>query len=55
MKIVSKYPRTVRDVSSLNSLSTLALAMIGMFYGSSPALATPLLGPDLASFTVLGA
>jgi len=26
-----------------------------MFYGSSPALATPLLGPDLASFTVLGA
>jgi hypothetical protein len=29
--------------------------LIALVYGSSPALATPLLGSDLASFTVLGA
>jgi len=36
-------------------LSILSLAVIGALYGASPALATPLLGTDLASFTVLGA
>ncbi|WP_124704799.1 ice-binding family protein [Sulfuriferula multivorans] len=36
-------------------LSILSLAVIGALYGASPALATPLLGSDLASFTVLGA
>jgi hypothetical protein len=36
-------------------LPILALALIGVFCGSSPAWATPLLGSDLASFTVLGA
>lgn len=36
-------------------LSILSLAVIGTLYGSSPAWATPLLGSDLASFTVLGA
>jgi len=36
-------------------LSTLSLAVIGALYGASPAWATPLLGADLASFTVLGA
>lgn len=37
------------------TLSILSLAVIGALYGASPALATPLLGSDLASFTVLGA
>ncbi len=55
MKILSKYPSAARNVSSPNALSTFALAVIGMFYGFSSALATPLLGPDLATFTVLGA
>lgn len=36
-------------------LSILSLAVIGALYGTSPALATPILGSDLASFTVLGA
>ena len=36
-------------------LSILSLAVIGTFCGASPVLATPLLGSDLASFTVLGA
>ncbi|MHB9103380.1 MAG: ice-binding family protein [Sulfuricella sp.] len=36
-------------------LSILSLAVVGALYGASPALATPLLGSDLASFTVLGA
>lgn len=36
-------------------LSILSLAVIGTLYGASIAWATPLLGSDLASFTVLGA
>lgn len=36
-------------------LSILPLAVIGVLYGASPASAMPLLGSDLASFTVLGA
>jgi len=36
-------------------LSILSLAVIGALYGTAPALAAPLLGSDLASFTVLGA
>jgi hypothetical protein len=36
-------------------LSILSLAVLGALYGVSPALATPILGSDLASFTVLGA
>ena len=36
-------------------LSILSLAVIGALYGAAPAWATPLLGSDLASFTVLGA
>jgi hypothetical protein len=54
MKIVSKYLCAAMS-APLNSVPTLALAVIGMFYGVSPAWSTPLLGPDLASFTVLGA
>jgi hypothetical protein len=55
MKLASKYARSARNARSLKSLSSLALAVIGVFCGSSPAWATPLLGSDLASFTVLGA
>ncbi len=36
-------------------LSILSLAVIGALYGVAPAWATPLLGSDLESFTVLGA
>ena len=35
--------------------SILPLVVIGVLYGATPAWATPLLGSDLASFTVLGA
>ncbi|MBW4051145.1 MAG: DUF3494 domain-containing protein [Proteobacteria bacterium] len=35
--------------------SLLAVAAIGAIYGAAPASASPLLGSDLASFTVLGA
>lgn len=38
-----------------NQISMLSLAVIGALYGASPAWSTPLLGSDLASFTVLGA
>ncbi|MEO8417520.1 MAG: ice-binding family protein [Methylophilaceae bacterium] len=55
MKATSKYARSTSNARSLKSLSTLALAVIGVFCASSPAWATPLLGADLASFTVLGA
>jgi hypothetical protein len=34
-------------------LSMLSLAVIGAVYGTSPAWAVPILGSDLASFTVL--
>lgn len=55
MKIYSKYSRSTRNASSLKSLSILSLAVIGVFCGFSPALATPILGSTLASFAVLGA
>ncbi len=55
MKIATKYVRSTRTASSLKSLSTLALAVIGALYGASPAWATPILGSALASFAVLGA
>ncbi len=42
-------------MKTTKNLSILSLAVIGALYGASPALATPLLGSDLASFTVLGA
>lgn len=55
MKIVSKSASRTRTASSLKSLSVLALAVMAVFCGAAPASATPLLGADLASFTVLGA
>ena len=42
-------------IKTKKCLSILSLAVIGVLYGVSPASATPLLGSDLASFTVLGA
>lgn len=54
MKVASKYPRSTCKTGLLKSLPALAFAVIGAFCGSSPALATPFLGSDLASFTVLG-
>jgi len=55
MKIAYEHARSTRNASLLGSFSTLALAVIGVFCGSSPAWAAPILGSDLASFTVLGA
>ena len=54
MKIPSNYARSTRNGSSLKPLSALALAVIGLFCGSSSASAAPLLGSALASFAVLG-
>lgn len=54
MKITSKYARSTSNASSPKSLSILALAVIGVFCGTSPASATPLLGMA-QSFSVLGA
>lgn len=55
MKIVSKFARGTRAAVTNASVPILALAVIGVCWGSAPASATPLLGSDLASFTVLGA
>ncbi|MHB1869876.1 MAG: ice-binding family protein [Steroidobacteraceae bacterium] len=49
----SKPPSSVGTANLFKSLS--ALAVIGAIYGVSPVSASPLLGADLASFTVLGA
>lgn len=54
MKVAFRCSGSTRNASPLKSLSTLALATIGVFCGCSPVWATPLLGSDLASFTVLG-
>ncbi len=42
-------------MTTLKYLSLLPLVLIGSLYVSTPASATPILGSDLASFTVLGA
>ncbi|MHB1091421.1 ice-binding family protein [Thiobacillus sp.] len=55
MKNIIKYARSPCNTRSHKTLSTLALAVIGAFCGASPAWAVPILGADLASFTVLGA
>ncbi|NDP37311.1 MAG: DUF3494 domain-containing protein [Rhodoferax sp.] len=55
MKIASRCAASARKPSSPKSLSVLLLAVIGALYAAASASATPLLGPDLASFTVLGA
>jgi Ice-binding-like/PEP-CTERM motif len=55
VKILSKYACSARDAGALRSVSLSVLAVIGAVCGSDPASATPLLGSDVASFTVLGA
>lgn len=55
MKIATKYVRSTRTASSLQSLSMLSLVVIGALYSASSAWATPILGSALASFAVLGA
>lgn len=55
MKIALRQARSSHNGCSFKSLSTLALAVAGLFSVSAPALAGPLLGSDLASFAVLGA
>ncbi|HWR75824.1 MAG TPA: ice-binding family protein [Thiobacillus sp.] len=52
MKNAPEHEKSTRNASSMKLLS--ALALVGIC-GVSPVWATPLLGPDLASFTVLGA
>lgn len=47
--------KTTCNYRSHKSLAYLSLAVIGVFYGTSPAWAAPILGSTLASFTVLGA
>ena len=55
MKIASRHANSTRAGGALKSLSTLTLAVLAVFCAAAPALATPLLGSSLASFTVLGA
>lgn len=55
MKIASTHANRSRAGRTLNSLSTWTLAVLGVVCAAAPALATPLLGSSLASFTVLGA
>ncbi|MGA7178458.1 MAG: ice-binding family protein [Thiobacillaceae bacterium] len=54
MKNATEHARSTRDANSLKSLSALTLAVMGVFWGASAAWADPILGTDLASFTVLG-
>jgi hypothetical protein len=55
MKIASTHANSTRTGGTLKSLSTWTLAMLAVFSAAAPALAAPLLGSSLASFTVLGA
>ncbi|MDA3915094.1 ice-binding family protein, partial [Oleiagrimonas sp.] len=54
MKILSIHSRKARTVDRPSHKWILALAVIGAFCGPGTAMATPILGSDLASFTVLG-
>lgn len=54
MRIMSKYAYRVRAAGRHGSTWILALAVISACWGPGSALATPILGSDLASFTVLG-
>lgn len=55
MKIASTPAKSTRQASAAKSLSTLALAVMGVLGVAAPASAVPILGADLASFAVLGA
>ncbi|MDA3878660.1 MAG: ice-binding family protein [Halothiobacillus sp.] len=54
MKILSIHANNVRAADRLGPKWILALAVMGVFCGPGTAMATPILGSDLASFTVLG-
>jgi len=55
MKFASRQARNTCKASALKSLSTLALAVMGVLCVAAPASAAPILGSALASFAVLGA
>lgn len=55
MKIASGQAKSTRQASAVKSLSTLALAVMGVLGVAAPASAVPILGADLATFAVLGA
>ena len=57
MKNASSYlaGTSTRPPGLLKSLSASTLAVLGLFVGSAPVLAAPILGDELASFAVLGA
>jgi hypothetical protein len=55
MNNLSTVANRARNPGVPSSVSILVLALIGAVCGSAPAAAAPLLGSDLASFTVLGA
>lgn len=55
MKIAFRHANSTRAGGTLKSLSSLTLAVLAALCAAGPAVATPLLGSDLASFTVLGA
>ena len=57
MKNASSYlaGTSTRPSGMLQSLSASTLAVLGLFVGSAPVLALPILGNNLASFAVLGA
>jgi hypothetical protein len=54
MTIASIDSRGMRNAHSLRAVSTTALALMAAIFAASPASAAPVLGSDLASFTVLG-
>lgn len=55
MKVTSRHASPTCAAWAAKSLLTLAQTVLAVFCGIGPASAAPLLGPDLASFTVLGA
>lgn len=55
MKIGSKWARCTRSGMASKSFLALTLAAVGVCFGAGPAWSAPVLGSDLASFSVLGA
>ncbi|MCU6432812.1 ice-binding family protein [Undibacterium sp. Jales W-56] len=55
MRFRSDNPKNIPSMRSLLRSGRLAWSLAGAICCASPAIATPILGPDLASFAVLGA
>lgn len=55
MKIASRHARGSRIASGIKSFPKLAMTLVAAFCVAAPALATPILGSNLASFAVLAA